>query len=78
MLVNFAKSFVHYHHVHDLVFLDFFVVPTVTHKLLFVLVILADERRRIVRVHVTEHRTAEWTVQQVVEAFPQDRHHGAS
>jgi hypothetical protein len=72
-----SKTFL-INHVQDLGSLDFFVVPTVTHTLLFVLVILTHERRRIVRVHVTEHRTAKWTVQQDVDAFPQDRHHGAS
>jgi putative transposase len=59
-------------HVQDLVALDFFVVPTVTHKVLFVLLILAHERRRLVHFNVTEHPTAEWTAQQVVEAFPWD------
>jgi transposase InsO family protein len=59
-------------HVQDLVALDFFVVPTVTHKLLFVLVKLAHERRRVVHFNVTEHPTAEWTAQQVLEAFPWD------
>jgi putative transposase len=59
-------------HVQDLVALDFFVVPTVTFRVLFVLVILAHERRRIVHFNVTEHPTAEWTAQQVVEAFPWD------
>jgi putative transposase len=57
-------------HVWDLVSLDFFVVPTVTHKVLFVLLILAHHRRRVVHVNVTEHPTAQWTAQQVVEAFP--------
>jgi putative transposase len=57
-------------HAQDLVALDFFVVPTVTHKVLFVLVILAHERRRVVHVHVTEHPTAAWTAQQVVETLP--------
>jgi putative transposase len=57
-------------HVKDLVALDFFVVPTVTYTVLFVLVILTHERRRIVHFRVTEHPTAEWTAQQVVEAFP--------
>jgi putative transposase len=37
-------------HVQDLVSLDFFVVPTMTYKILFVLVILAHERRRVVHV----------------------------
>jgi transposase InsO family protein len=59
-------------HVQDLVALDFFTVPTVTCKVLFVLVILAHKRRRVVHFNVTEHPTAEWTAQQVVEAFPWD------
>jgi len=59
-------------HVRDLVSLDFFVVPTVTHRVLFVLLILAHERRRIVHFNMTEHPTAQWTAQQVVDAFPWD------
>jgi putative transposase len=59
-------------HVKDLVSLDFLVVPTVTYKVLFVLVILAHDRRQVVHFNVTEHPTAEWTAQQVVEAFPWD------
>ena len=51
---------------------DFFVVPTATCRLLFVLVILAHERRRVVHVAVTEHPTAAWTAQQLREAFPWD------
>lgn len=45
-------------------------VPTVTFRTLFVLVILAHERRRIVHVAVTEHPTAVWTAQQLRNAFP--------
>jgi putative transposase len=63
------KTFLN-NHVQDLVSLDFFVVPTVTHKVLFVLVILAHERRRVIRYNATEHPTAEWTTQQMAEAFP--------
>ena len=37
---------------------DFFVVPTATCRLLFVLVILAHERRRVVHLAVTYHPTA--------------------
>jgi hypothetical protein len=40
-----------------LVSLDFFVVPTVTYKVLFVLVILAHERRQVIHCNVTEHPT---------------------
>jgi len=65
------KAFLN-NHVQAMVALDFFVVPTVTHKLLFVLVMLAHERRRVVHFNITEHPTAEWTAQQVLEAFPWD------
>lgn len=43
-----------------------------TCRLLFVLVILAHDRRRVVHVAITEHPTATWTVQQLREAFPWD------
>ena len=35
-------------------------------------VLLAHERRRIVHFNITEHPTAQWTAQQIVEAFPWD------
>lgn len=59
-------------HVTDLVAIDFFVVPTLDFKVLFVLVILAHDRRRLVHFNVTEHPTEQWTAQQIVEAFPWD------
>ena len=49
---------------------DFFVVPTATFRLLFCFVIMSHDRRRILHVNVTAHPTAEWTAQQIVEAFP--------
>ena len=58
--------------VRDLVAIDFFVVPTVRNKVLFVLVVLAHQRRRVVHFNVTEHPTARWTGQQIIEAFPWD------
>ena len=57
-------------HVTDLVSVDFFVVPTVTFKVLFVFIVLAHARRRIVHYNVTEHPTAQWTAHQISEAFP--------
>lgn len=65
------KAFLN-NHVQDLVACDFFTVPTVTLKVLFVFIILAHYRRRIVHSNITEHPTAQWTAQQIVEAFPWD------
>jgi len=59
-------------HVHQIVAADFFVVPTVTCRVLFVLVILSHHRRHIVHIAVTAHPTSAWTAQQLREAFPED------
>jgi putative transposase len=59
-------------HVRDVVALDFFTVPTARLRVLFVLVVLAHHRRRVVHFNVTEHPTAHWTAQQIVDAFPDD------
>jgi len=63
------KTFLN-NHVRDLVSIDFFVVPTINYKILFVLVVLKHNRRSVVHFNVTEHPTAQWTAQQMVEAFP--------
>jgi putative transposase len=47
-------------------------VSTVKNKVLFVLVVLAHHRCRVVHFNVTEHPTAQWTGQQIIEAFPRD------
>jgi len=57
-------------HATELVSVDFFTVPTATFRILYVLVILHHERREIVHFNVTGHPTAQWTAQQLVEAFP--------
>jgi transposase InsO family protein len=57
-------------HMGQITAADFFVVPTATYRLLFVLVILAHERRRVVHVGVTDRPPAAWTAQQLREAFP--------
>ena len=59
-------------HAQQIAAADFFVVPTATCRLLFVLLILAHERRRVVHIAVTDHPTAAWTAQQLREAFPWD------
>ena len=52
--------------------MDFFTVPTLTGRVLFVLVVLSHARRRILHINVTDHPTAIWSAQQVVDAFPGD------
>ena len=59
-------------HLDSTVACDFFVVPTATFQLLFCFVILAHDRRRIVHFNVTPHPCAQWTAQQLIEAFPGD------
>jgi putative transposase len=51
---------------------DFFTVSTLTFRVLFVLVVLSHERRRILHVNVTDHPTSAWTRQQLRDAFPWD------
>ncbi len=57
-------------HMQDLVSADFFVVPTITFRLLFVFVILSHDRRRPIHFAVTANPTAEWTARQPVETSP--------
>jgi transposase InsO family protein len=59
-------------HVAALSAIDFFTVPTVTGRVLFVFVVLLHHRRRIVHFNITEHPTAAWTAQQIINAFPHD------
>jgi len=60
-------------HVRDIVAVDFFLVPTLTFRLLFVFVVLRHGRRELVHVNVTDHPTALWTARQIIEAFPEER-----
>ena len=59
-------------HVAGIGAMDFLVVPTINFRLLFVLVILRHERRRLISLSVTDHPTAEWIARQITEAFPWD------
>ena len=59
-------------HASDIAALDFFTLPTATFQVLFVLVIIIHVRRNVVHFNVTSNPTAQWTAQQIVEAFPWD------
>ena len=57
-------------HLPDLVSIDFFTVPTATFRVLYVFIVLSHDRRSVLHFNVTDHPTAQWTAQQVIEAFP--------
>src|SRR5260370_42509051 len=52
--------------------IDMFVVVSASFRLLYVMIILAHDRRKIVRFQVTRNQTAGWLARQVTEAFPWD------
>ena len=59
-------------HVSSMVSVDFFTVPTIRFQILYVFLVLAHDRRRILHFAVTGHPTAAWTAHQLREAFPWD------
>ena len=59
-------------HTAHIAAIDLFVVPTIGFKLLYGLVILRLERRRLVWTNATANPTAEWIARQIAEAFPWD------
>ena len=66
------KSFLK-NNIGDIAAVDFFIVPTVRNRILFVFLILAHERRRVVHFAITTNPTAQWTAQQIVNAFPWEK-----
>ncbi len=59
-------------HRHDIAAIDFFVVPTLTFRLLFGFVVLRHDRRDLLHIGVTDQPTAAWAAQQLVPAFPDE------
>src|SRR5215831_17925982 len=62
------KTFLH-NHLDQMVSIDFFTVPTITMKVLFVFIVLDQCRRQVLHFNITQHPNAAWTSQQIVEAF---------
>jgi transposase InsO family protein len=60
-------------HAPDISAMDMFVVPTIGFKLLYAVVIMRLDRRRLVWTNVTTNPTAEWIARQITEAFPWDQ-----
>ncbi len=59
-------------HVPDIAACDFFTVPTVTFRVLYVFIVLRHDRRQIVHFNITTNPYAEWTAQQIINAFPHE------
>ena len=57
-------------HARDIISVDFFTVPSATFRVLYVFIILSNQRRQVVHFNVTDTPSAAWTGQQIVEAFP--------
>ena len=57
-------------HVPDIAACDFFTVPALTFRVLYVFIVLRHDRRQVVHFNVTTNPYAEWTAQQIINAFP--------
>jgi len=59
-------------HADGIAAIDMFVVASTSFRLLYVMIILAHDRRKVMRFDVTQNPTAVWLSHQVTEAFPWD------
>ena len=59
-------------HVNQIAAVDYFTIPTINFRVLYCFIVLLHGRRKIVHFNVTANPTAEWTAQQIIEAFPDD------
>src|SRR5260370_10722169 len=65
------RSFLH-NHMHNMAAVDMFVVATATFRLLYALIVLGHDRRRIIHFEVTQNPTQVWLARQMTQAFPWD------
>lgn len=59
-------------HLQEIVGIDFFTAATATFRVLYCFIVLRHDRRQVVHFNVTAHPKAQWTAQQVSDAFPFD------
>jgi hypothetical protein len=62
------KTFLH-NHAEGIASMDLFVVPTISFRLLYGLLVLQHDRRQILWLGVTAHPTGEWISHQLTEAY---------
>jgi putative transposase len=65
------RSFLH-NHMHCLAAIDMFIVVTATFRLLYALIVLGHDRRKVIHFEVTENPNQDWLARQMTEAFPWD------
>jgi transposase InsO family protein len=65
------RTFLH-NHMHDTAAVDMFVVVTARFRILYALVVLGHERRKVIHFDVTQNPTQVWVARQITEAFPWD------
>jgi transposase InsO family protein len=63
------KTFLH-NHAQELIAIDFFTVPTATCQVLYVFLVLAHARRKVLHFRITDAPSAVRTAQQMVDTFP--------
>jgi transposase InsO family protein len=63
------RSFLH-NHLTDIAAIDMFVVATATFRILYALIILGHDRRKVIHFEVTQNPTQIWLSRQMTEAFP--------
>jgi len=63
------RSFLH-NHVTDIAAIDMFVVATATFRILYALIVLGHDRRKVIHFEVTRNPTQVWLSRQMTEAFP--------
>jgi transposase InsO family protein len=61
-------------HARSIVACDFFVAVTATFRMLYVFVVIEHGTRRLTHVNVTSYPGDEWTLQQLREVLPPERH----
>jgi putative transposase len=59
-------------HATDIAAIDIFVVATVTFRILYAMIVLDHDRRRVIHFDVTGNPTQAWLARQIIEAFPWD------
>ena len=65
------KTFLN-NHAAGIAAVDLFVVPTIGFRMIYALIVLGHDRRKLLSFGVTAHPTAEWIARQITEAFPWD------